>query len=100
MTKLLVEADLQVTAVEPVENMRAKLTEILPKVPCLKGDSWNMPLKDGSQDAIVVAQAFHWFDDVKTLKEMHRVLKPEGFGILAWNLESSERSNWVGPLRK
>ncbi|KAI8882508.1 S-adenosyl-L-methionine-dependent methyltransferase [Backusella circina FSU 941] len=99
MTKLLVEANLEVTAVEPAENMRTKLTEILPKVTCLNGDSWNIPLKDSSQDAIVVAQAFHWFDDAKTLMEMHRVLKPKGYGILAWNLESSERADWVGPLR-
>lgn len=101
MTKCLVESGLNVTAVEPAENMRRKLKEILPQVDCLDGTSWNIPVKDNSVDAVVIAQAFHWFDDIKTLQELHRVLKPNtGYGILAWNLENRERGDWVGQLRE
>lgn len=100
MTKALVAKGFDVTAVEPVENMRNKLKEVVPGVPCLEGTSWNIPVENESQQAIVVAQAFHWFDDVKTLEEFHRVLKPGGYGILAWNLESGDRSEWVAKLRK
>lgn len=100
MTKALVGRGFNVTAVEPVEGMRAKLVQVVPDVPCIEGTSWNIPVENESQDAIVVAQAFHWFDDVKTLQEMHRVLKPGGYGILAWNLESGDRSEWVAKLRK
>lgn len=100
MTKALVAKGFEVTAVEPVENMRSKLIEVVPGVPCLEGTSWNIPVGNESQQAIVVAQAFHWFDDVKTLEEFHRVLKPGGYGILAWNLESGDRSEWVAKLRK
>ncbi|KAF1800111.1 S-adenosyl-L-methionine-dependent methyltransferase [Mucor lusitanicus] len=99
MTKALVGKGFNVTAVEPVEGMRAKLVQVVPDVPCIEGTSWNIPVENESQDAIVVAQAFHWFDDVKTLQEMHRVLKPGGYGILAWNLESGDRSEWVAKLR-
>lgn len=100
MTKALVTKGFNVTAVEPVEGMRTKLMEVVPGVPCIEGTSWNIPVDGASQNAIVVAQAFHWFDDIKTLEEMHRVLKPGGYGILAWNLESGDRSEWVAKLRK
>jgi len=29
-------------------------------------------------DAIISAQAFHWFDGPAAIKEIHRVLKPKG----------------------
>ncbi|CAO0791058.1 unnamed protein product [Mucor circinelloides] len=99
MTKALVTKGFIVTAVEPVEGMRTKLMEVVPGVPCIEGTSWSIPVDGASQNAIVVAQAFHWFDDIKTLEEMHRVLKPGGYGILAWNLESGDRSEWVAKLR-
>ncbi|GAA5803334.1 hypothetical protein HPULCUR_008813 [Helicostylum pulchrum] len=98
MTKHLVNAGLHVTAVEPAENMRRKLNEVLPLVPCLPGTSWDIPLEDESLDAVVIAQAFHWFDDIQTLRELHRVLKQNGYGILAWNLES-HRSDWIRKFR-
>lgn len=100
MTKLLVNQGLDVVAIEPVENMRHKLAQVVPGVPCLEGTSWNMPFDSESKDAVIAAQAFHWFDDIKTLQEFHRVLKSDGYGILAWNLESAERSDWVAQLRK
>lgn len=99
MTKLLVEAGYSVTAVEPVENMRAKLKSILPETPALDGTSWNIPVDSESQDAVIIAQAFHWFDDIQSLKEIHRVLKPGGKLVLIWNMES-KRSAWVGKLRE
>ena len=34
------------------------------------GTSINIPLSDKSVDGIVVAQAFHWFDNMATLKEV------------------------------
>lgn len=94
MTKHLVNAGLHVTAMEPAENMRRKLNEVLPLVPCLPGTSWDILVEDESLDAVVIAQAFHWFDVIQTLRELYRVLKQNGYCILAWNLES-ERSDWV-----
>ena len=37
-----------------------------------------LPFRDGSLDAITVAQAFHWFDGAAALAEFHRVLRPGG----------------------
>ncbi|KAI9494606.1 S-adenosyl-L-methionine-dependent methyltransferase [Zychaea mexicana] len=98
-TKLLVDRGYKnVTAVEPVEAMREKLKSFLPNVPTLNGTSWEIPLPSESQDAVVVAQAFHWFSDLNSLKEIRRVLKPNGYFIMIWNLESP-RSLWVRGLR-
>lgn len=99
MTKLLVEEGYTVTAVDPVDAMREKLSESLPNVTCLKGTAWSIPVESQSQDAVMLAQCFHWFDDIESLKEIHRVLKPGGLVVLIWNMESKERSEWVAKLR-
>ena len=38
-----------------------------------------------SADAVLAAQAFHWFEWEAALREFHRILKPNGFAILLWN---------------
>jgi ubiquinone/menaquinone biosynthesis C-methylase UbiE len=59
--------------------MRRKFSEILPQVRCLEGTAESMPLvADASQDAVTIAQAFHWFANEKALAEIARVLKPGG----------------------
>ena len=100
MTKMLIERGYtNVTAVEPAQAMREKLSSLLPNVPSLKGTSWEIPVESQSQEAVIVAQAFHWFADISSLQEIHRVLKPNGYIILIWNMESP-RSPWVRKLRK
>ena len=42
--------------------------------------------EDGTVDAIIVAQAFHWMATMDTLKEMHRVLSKKGQVFLVWNV--------------
>lgn len=96
MTKLLFERGYSVTAVEPVDAMRAKIS--LPNVTCLSGTSWSIPVPSQSQDIVMLAQCFHWFDDIQSLVEIHRVLKPGGLLVLIWNMES-KRSPWVAKLR-
>jgi ubiquinone/menaquinone biosynthesis C-methylase UbiE len=98
MTKLLVPY-FTVTAVEPVDNMRQKLESFVPEAVALNGAAWSIPLPDASQDMVMLAQCFHWFDDIRSLQEIHRVLKPGGIIVLIWNMESKERSEWVARLR-
>ncbi|KAI8332920.1 S-adenosyl-L-methionine-dependent methyltransferase [Chlamydoabsidia padenii] len=102
MTKFLVEhAQFEVTAVEPVDGMRDQLRLNVPGVKCIvNGTSWNTSLSSESQDAVIVAQAFHWFDDLKTLQEAHRILKSGGRLLLIWNKESKENSEWIKELQK
>ncbi|CAO3650145.1 unnamed protein product [Cunninghamella blakesleeana] len=80
--------------------MRKKFKENLPNVEIREGTSWNTGFEDQSLDAVVVAQAFHWFDDIQSLKEFHRVLKPNGKLLLIWNMESKKNTRWVEEIRK
>ncbi|KAI8980511.1 S-adenosyl-L-methionine-dependent methyltransferase, partial [Pilobolus umbonatus] len=91
--------EFQETAVEPVDNMRYKLMELLPNVPALKGTAWNIPVESASQDMIILARCFYWFDDIQSLREFYRLLKPGGIIVLIWNMESKERCEWVRRLR-
>lgn len=97
MTRLLFERGYtSLTAVEPVDAMRAKIS--LPSITCLPGTAWSLPVTSQSQDVVILAQCFHWFDDIKSLTEIHRVLKPGGLIVLIWNMES-KRASWVAKLR-
>src|SRR5262249_32187855 len=45
-----------------------------------------VPLPDSSVDAVFAAEAFHWFDDDRSLAEIARVLRANGALVLMWNL--------------
>lgn len=96
-TKLLARTGAAVTAVEPVDAMRAKLAESLPGVQTLAGTAEALPLADAAADVLVCAQAFHWFANAQALGEMHRVLKPGGRLGLVWNVRD-EACDWVAAI--
>jgi SAM-dependent methyltransferase len=77
-------------AVEPSASMREILTRVVPGVPVIAGVGEAIPLRASSMDAVVVAQAFHWFDPPVALPEIARVLRPGGVLSLVWN-ERDER---------
>ncbi|MBP2309800.1 methyltransferase domain-containing protein [Azospirillum melinis] len=87
----------EITAVEPVAGMREQLVPAFPDVTVLAGNAESIPLPDGSVDAVVCAQAFHWFATAAALQEMRRVLKPGGRLGLIWNVRD-ERTSWVAAL--
>lgn len=95
-TRRLVETGARVTAVEPAAAMRAKLAE-LAGVAVLDGNATAIPLPDASVDAIVCAQAFHWFATREALAEIHRLLKPQGMLGLIWNAHDNSVP-WVKAL--
>jgi SAM-dependent methyltransferase len=83
LTRPLLEAGLEVIAVEPVAEMRAALPD---SVRALGGTAESIPLGAEDVDAVVVGQAFHWFDGDAALAEIHRVLRPAGLLALFWNV--------------
>ena len=85
-TRYLTATGAAVIAVEPVDGMRAKLVAAMPQVQALAGMAETIPLPDATVDAVVCAQAFHWFASKAALAEMSRVLKPGGRFGLIWNM--------------
>ena len=69
-TRHLVASGARTFAVEPVGAMREQLTADLPSVTALNGAAQSIPLVDGAVDAVVCAQAFHWFADRNALEEV------------------------------
>ncbi|NWD04843.1 class I SAM-dependent methyltransferase [Pseudomonas gingeri] len=98
-TRLLVATGATVTAIEPVEAMRAELVARLPAVRALSGTAEAMPLESGVADTLLCAQAFHWFAHEAALAEIHRVLKPGGRLGLVWNVRD-ESVDWVAAITR
>jgi len=93
-TTLLAQTGAALTAVEPVDAMREQLACKLPAVRAVKGTAESMPLAQGAVDALVCAQAFHWFANEAALTEIHRVLAPGGRLGLVWNVRD-EFEDWM-----
>jgi len=74
----LVEGGLELTAVEPLAETRALLARAIGAGRVLEGVAEKIPLPDGSVDAVLAADSFHWFDHSRALPEMRRVLRPGG----------------------
>lgn len=92
LTSAVRSLGLDVVAVEPDHGMRAHIEgESLP------GSAEDIPLPDGSVDAVLVGQAFHWFDPARAVPEMVRVLRPGGTIGLLWNV-LDDAVPWVAEL--
>jgi SAM-dependent methyltransferase len=81
---------LHVIGIEPNEEMRAEAESEpaprgAPRPEYRKGRAEATGLPDASADAVLAAQAFHWFEPSATLPEFHRILRPGGWVVLLWN---------------
>jgi ubiquinone/menaquinone biosynthesis C-methylase UbiE len=85
LTRQLADTGSSVIAVEPLAAMRAECERAVPQADVRPGSAEDIPLGDGSVDAVFVAQAFHWFDAAAALSEITRVLRPNGGLGLVWN---------------
>jgi SAM-dependent methyltransferase len=90
LTRRLAGRFATVTAVEPLDGMRAVLEDRIPFVRVLAGAAEAIPLPDRSVDAVFVAEAMHWFDPRRSVAEMARVLRPGG-GVAVL----SNRRDWT-----
>jgi SAM-dependent methyltransferase len=91
----LVPTGARLVGVEPVEPMRTRCQAALGDAGWVVGGvAEAIPFRDGTFDAVVVAQAFHWFDGPAALGEIHRVLKPAGRLGLLFNMRD-ESEPWV-----
>lgn len=97
LTRLLAPSGVSIIAIEPLAAMREALSRTLPDVEVLDAVAEDLPMAEGSVDAAVAAQAFHWFDAERALAELVRVLAPAGPIALVWNVRD-ESVPWIREL--
>lgn len=92
----------RVIAVEPVQPMRARITDDFPDVTVLDGAAEAIPLTDRAVDAVVVGEAFHWFATMPATAEIARVLRLDGGLALLWNTPTwtAETTHWLEDFRQ
>ncbi|WP_329005132.1 class I SAM-dependent methyltransferase [Kribbella sp. NBC_00709] len=73
-----------VIAVDPSQEM-LEVCRRRSGIDTMVGAAESIPLAHASVDAVVVGQAFHWFDHARALPEIARVLRPNGVLGLLWN---------------
>jgi SAM-dependent methyltransferase len=97
LTRLLAPAGANLIAAEPVAGMRATFREILPTIPIVATTAEQLAFRDGSLDAVTIAQAFHWFDENRAVAALARAVRVGGRVGLVWN--ARDRSvPWVNEV--
>ncbi len=86
LAEIFLEAGHRVIAVEPnsemMESCRA-LAAQQPKLEVVKGSAEATTLPDASVDLIAVGRAMHWFDWPRAHREFARILRPDGWVLVA-----------------
>lgn len=95
--RMLLPTGARLVGLEPVDAMRRVLAEAVPEVTVVGGVAETLPFADGTFDAVVAGQAFHWFQGEAALAEIHRVLRPSGRLGLIWNIRDQDVP-WVARL--
>jgi SAM-dependent methyltransferase len=98
LTRALVTLVEHVTVFEPDDEMLAQLRDQVPGVEGHVAPAESLPVPDGSLDAVLAAQAWHWFDHAAAAAEFGRVLRPGGVVGLLWNIRDA-RVPWMGALQ-
>jgi SAM-dependent methyltransferase len=86
LTDCLVERGLDLDVVEPDGRMLAVIARRHPGLRVHEAGADALPLTDGSVDAVVVADAWHWFPKDDAAAEVARVLRPGGWLGCIWNV--------------
>lgn len=97
LTDRLVERGVDLDVVEPDNRMLAVLRAWHPSVRTHVSDAATLPLPDSSVDAVLVADAWHWFPKAEEAAEAERVLRPDGWLGGVWNLVAPQQ-DWEREL--
>ncbi|XP_029652698.1 uncharacterized methyltransferase C25B8.09 [Octopus sinensis] len=85
---------LKYLATEPSEGFLSALQESFPDVETAVASATCLKVPDHSVRVVAAAQSFHWFATEEALKEIHRILVPDGMLILVWN-RADRRIPWI-----
>jgi SAM-dependent methyltransferase len=94
-SRLFAERGIPVLGIEPNDEMRRQAEAAggkagYPSPIYRSGTAEQTELPDVCADAVLAAQAFHWFASDAALREFQRIVKPGGWVVLMWN-ERDER---------
>jgi len=95
---LFLRHEFHVVAVEPNDAMREAAIAALgsdPRFRAVAAPAEATKLPAASVDAVVAAQAFHWFDRAAFRAECARILRPKGVVALLWNVRRVEGSSFA-----
>jgi SAM-dependent methyltransferase len=85
-SRLFAARGIAVVGIEPNDAMRAKAEAAATLLEQYrKGTAEATGLPDNFADAVLAAQAFHWFRPDDALREFYRILRPDGHVALFWN---------------
>lgn len=97
LTGALLNRGLTVHAVEPDPEMLRVLVRTYPAASACVASAGELPFAAVSLDAVLVATAFHWFPFEDTVAEVQRILRPDGYLGLVYNLVTPV-SDWEREL--
>ncbi|WP_446217271.1 class I SAM-dependent methyltransferase [Micromonospora sp. IBHARD004] len=97
LTRAILDLGHEVLPVEPDPGMRARLDDVTPGVTALAGTAESVPLPDGAVDAVLVGQAYHWFDKERAHAEIGRAIRSGGTFAPIWNTRD-DSVRWVAEL--
>ncbi len=98
LTRALVGYGFDVTAVEPLDRLRRVLVDKVGAARACPGLAEHIPLEDESVAAVMIADAFHWFDRPRALAEIRRVLAPGGGLALFSTAPDWSGASWAHEL--
>lgn len=100
-TAVFLDGGNEVFAVEPNREMREAAEARIGSRPgfhSVDGTAEATGLVTGAVDLVVAAQAFHWFDRDAARREMARILRPDGWVALIWNVRQIDTSDFLREL--
>lgn len=89
-SRLLAQRGLSVIGIEPNADMRSQAQDESSPADLMtpvyrEGRAEATGLPAACADAVLAAQAFHWFEAESALAEFQRILRPSGAAALLWN---------------
>ncbi len=103
LAKIFLENGNPVIGIEPNQEMRLAGEQYLAefgRFTSMDGTAEATRLPAHAMDIALSGQAFHWFDPAKARDEFIRILKPEGFAVLVWNVRRTDTTPFLRAYEK